>query len=129
MRQTIGKFAILALLSCGGCADTGRTAASDAEQLASANYKDCLDRAAYKLDDRISDIPTVAARVRDACLWQSHALEETYYGALNAEDRQGMLESLPTSQSRLSAASDAVAHERAGRQPPIMWPFERQSIF
>jgi hypothetical protein len=129
MRHMIGRFAILALLSCGGCADTGRTAASDAEQLASANYKLCLDRAAFRLDDHGSDVPTIAARVRDACQWQSHALEETYYGGLNAGDRQGMLESLPTSESRLSAASDAVMRERAGRQPPIMWPFERQSIF
>jgi hypothetical protein len=125
----IGGLAVLALLSCGGCAETGRGAASDAEQLASANYKNCLDQAAFRLDDHASDVPTVAARVRDACQWQSHALEETYYGSLNAGDRQGMLESLPAAQSRLSAASDAVARERAGRQPPIMWPFERPSIF
>jgi hypothetical protein len=129
MRHTIKGIAILALLSCGGCAETGRSTASDAEQLASANYKLCLDRAAFRLDDHGSDVPTIAARVRDACQWQSHALEETYYGALNAEDRQGMLESLPVAQSRLSAASDAIMRERAGRQPPIMWPFERQSIF
>jgi hypothetical protein len=125
----IGIFAILALLSCGGCAGTGRTAASDAEQLASASYKDCLDRAAYKLDDRGSDAATVAALVRDACQWQSHALEETYYGPLAAGDHQGLLESLPNPESRLRAASDAVARERAGRRPPIMWPFERPSIF
>ncbi len=125
----IGSFAILAALSCGGCASTGRSAASDAEQLASGNYKLCLDRAAFRLDDHASDVPTVAARVSDACQWQSHALEETYYGGLNAGDRQGMLESLPAVQSRLSAASDAVARERAGLQPPIMWPFERPSIF
>lgn len=129
MRQVIGGFAILALLSCGGCASTGRTVASDAEQLASANYKDCLDRAAFKLDDHVSDVPTLAARVRDVCLWQAQALEETYYGSLNANDRQKMLESLPASESRISAASDAITRERSGRQPPILWPFERPSIF
>jgi hypothetical protein len=129
MRHMIGRCAILAVLACGGCAETGRTAASDAEQTASANYKDCLDRATYKLDDHVSDVPTVAARVRDACQWQSQALEDTYYGGLNAGDRQGMLESLPTAQSRLTAAADAVTRERAGRFPPIMLPFERPSIF
>ena len=125
----IGRIAVLALLSCGGCAGTGRTAASDAEQTASANYTLCLDRKAFSLDDRTSDLATMAARVRDACQGQAEALEETYYGALNAGDRQGMLESLPTSQSRLNAASDAVTRERSGRRPPLMLPFERPSIF
>jgi len=123
MHQAIRKFALLALLCSGGCAGSGRTPASDAEQLASANYKDCLDRAARKLDDHVSDAHAIAAAVSDACQWQSGALEQTFYSGLNPQDRQALLEKLPTSDSRIDAASDAVARERAGQQLPVSWPF------
>lgn len=107
---------LLALLFCNGCAGgSGRPVASDVEQRALADYTDCLDRAARKLDDRASAIQTIATAVSDTCLWQAHALEGTYYQGLTPEQREANLATLATAESRRRAAVDAVLRERAGR--------------
>ena len=107
---------MLALLACSGCAaGSGRPIASDVEQQASADYTDCLDRAAHKLDDRASDVATIATAVSDTCLWQAHALERTFFQGLAPEQREANLAKLATAESRQRAAVQAVLRERAGQ--------------
>ena len=116
MHHAIRRSALLLLLFCSGCAGgSGRPAASDVEQRASADYADCLDRAARKLDDRASDVHAIATAVGDACLWQAHALEGTYYQGLTPEQREANLATLATAESRQRAAVQAVLRERAGQ--------------
>ena len=116
MHQALRRSALLALLFCSGCAaGSGRPAASDVEQQASADYTDCLDRAAHKLDDRVSDVPVIAKAVGDTCLWQAHALGGTFYQGLTPELREANLAKLATADSRQRAAVQAVLRERAGQ--------------
>ena len=116
MHHTLRRSALLALLLCSGCtAGSGRPTASDVEQRASADYIDCLDRAAHKLDDRVSDVATIAKDVSDTCLWQAHALERTFYQGLTPEQREANLAVLATADSRQRAAVQAVLRERAGQ--------------
>jgi hypothetical protein len=116
MDHSLWRSALLALLFCSGCAaGSGRPAASDVEQRASADYTDCLDRAARKLDDRISDVSAIAKGVSDACLWQARALEGTFYQGLTPEQRETNLAKLATDESRQRAAVQAVLRERGGQ--------------
>jgi outer membrane PBP1 activator LpoA protein len=116
MHHSIKWSALLALLVCTGCAaGSGRPIASDVEQQASADYTDCLDRAAHKLDDRASDVATIATAVRDTCLWQAHALEKAFFQGLTPEQREANLAKLATAESRQRAAVQAVLRERAGQ--------------
>jgi hypothetical protein len=117
MHQTVRRLALLAVLFGGGCAGSGRTPASDAEQAASANYTDCLQRAARKLDDHASEAPAIGAAVSSACKWEAQTLENTFYQGLDPSDRQALLEKLPTVDSEVGAATGAVARERADPQP------------
>jgi hypothetical protein len=116
MIPSIRRSALLALLVCSGCAaGSGRPTANDVEQQASADYKDCLDRAAHKLDDRVSDLNAIANAASDACLWQAHALERTFFQGLTPEQREANLAKLATGESRQRAAVQAVQRERAGQ--------------
>ena len=106
----------MALLFCSGCAaGSGRPPASDAGQLALANYTDCLDRAARKLDDHASEITDLAPVVGATCLWQARAYEDTFYQGLTPAEREANLAKLSTSDGRQRAAVEAVLRERAGQ--------------
>ena len=115
MGQFPTLFALMAALLCCGCAGSGRTAASDAEQLASSNFMNCLDSAAHKLDDHSADVQSVGSVVSNACNWEAEALEKTFYQGWNPQDSELLLEKLPTAEARIRAAIEAVGRERAGQ--------------
>jgi hypothetical protein len=112
MGQLHKPIALMAALLCCGCAGSGRTAASDAEQLASSTYMNCLESAARKLDDHISDAQKVSSGVSNACNWEAEALEKTFYSGLTSEEAVPFLAKLSITKMRSTAAAEAVAQER-----------------
>ncbi len=115
MRHAFGLFALAALLLSGGCAGSGRTSASDREQLALSVYKDCLDRAARKLDDGMSDAHAAALVVNGACQGPARDFDATFHFGLTPEDSEALLHELSTSESRMRAATDAILRERGAQ--------------
>jgi hypothetical protein len=66
MLQSFRYFALVAILLAAGCCTSGRSTASDVQQQALTDYTDCLDHAARKVDDRISDVHTPSPSVTPA---------------------------------------------------------------
>jgi hypothetical protein len=115
MLQSFRYLALAAILPAAGCSTGGRSTASDVQQQALTDYTDCLNHAARKVDDRISDVHTAAVAVSNACRGHARDFEETFYQGMTTEYRDALLQKLSISDSQIRAATDAVMRERANQ--------------
>ncbi|MGA8649066.1 MAG: hypothetical protein WB677_00295 [Xanthobacteraceae bacterium] len=96
-------FAGLAI-SCllPACATTSMPSVEQGESEGISGYVACLDAAAWRLDDRRSDVATIAAAVRSACATKFTEPVKMQGATMNAAARQKYEERLQARQLELS---------------------------